>query len=157
MLITFIKLLFCLVTKMATKMAATYQFTLVDTLFQSFITQFLPYMDYFYQTIVHVWIWVLSDEWLSTFSPKRISFRCRALGGVLCQSRTVLVCTVVFLAVGRPFLLPFTVFQSGDIDQPVFAGVRNLSTYTCIYIVNAFILWYTAEEHISRFLGYLSN
>ena len=52
--ITFIKLWLCLITKMAAKMATTYQFTLVDTLFQSFITQFLPYMDYFHQTIVHV-------------------------------------------------------------------------------------------------------
>ena len=38
--ITFIKLSLCLITKMATEMAATYQFTLVDTLFQSLSPNF---------------------------------------------------------------------------------------------------------------------
>ena len=33
--------------------------------------------------------------------------------------------TVVLFSVGRLFLLLFTVFQSGYIDLPVFAGVRN--------------------------------
>ena len=33
---------------------------------------------------------------------------------------------VFFFSVGRLFLLLFTVFQSGDIDLPVFAGFRNL-------------------------------
>ena len=53
--ITFIKLSVCPVTKMAAKMAATYQFTLVDTLSHLSPSFFqISYMDFFHQTIVHV-------------------------------------------------------------------------------------------------------
>ena len=62
-------------------------------------------MHYFHQTIVHVWIWVLSDEWISRFFPKRISpFHCWALCGALCRSPTVLVCPL--LTFSKDFVEP---------------------------------------------------
>ena len=75
--ITFIKLSVCQITKMA----ATYQFTLVDTLTSSFITQFLPNFIY----------WLLSSNYCSCLNMGISPFCWWALGGALCQSPTVLV------------------------------------------------------------------
>ena len=70
-------------------------FARFDTLTWSFIAQFHPNFIYgllLHQTIVHVWIWVKSDERSSILSPKRISpFHCRALCWALCRSLTVQV------------------------------------------------------------------
>ena len=52
------------IAKMAAKTAVYDQIAFVETPTKSFNTGFfqISYMDFFHQIIIHIWIWVLSDE-----------------------------------------------------------------------------------------------
>ena len=86
-------------------------------------------MDYFHQTIVHVWICFLSDKWLLRFLPRGISpCHCRALGGALCRSPTVLVYCFMYLS-----LLVGVLFWS-------------LFWYAFVYVLSSFAMIMTKRE-----------
>ena len=113
--ITFIKLLpkseygLCPITKMVTEMGTTYQNAVVDTLSHlshNFLQ--ISYMDYFYQTIIHVRIWICpmndNQDCLKIVAETDISF---SLQGIMRGPLSESDCFSSFLALP---LMKYTFF-----------------------------------------------